>query len=1244
MLNRDTLLICCEIQDRCTALCSIFQKRYNILQAENIEQAAALLTQNACCISAVVIDLTSWERLSPEKLSQLRRIASNPDIPVLGVATSASPELQEELMNAGVRDIMNEPFSPRLLRRHLQNIVDLNLYRVHLDRFAKDQAAFLQRSNETIVETLSSIIEYRSLESGQHVQRIRRFTEILLKEVVRSYPEYNLDEDTIQIIASASTLHDIGKIAISDAVLKKPGPLTPEERREIQTHPIVGYRILEMLTGIVDDEYLYYARQIAYCHHERWDGCGYPNRLRGDEIPIFAQVVGLTDAYDALTSKRVYKDAYSQDEAADMILGGECGAFSPKLLECFQRVAEDFSDLAMEYRDGADLKEDEPMLPDLSQNGKPERDTLQFVQDKYQAVLHYLDATVLEMDMDESVYRIVYNPDPNLLVLNSVTSFENFTQIAMKNLIIPEEAAAMEDMIDHQIPAFFSDCLRRQHRDFHIKNFAGGEPYLYRMTLLRIDPIHSGRKRMLFIIQNVSSQETDDPEKYCDSVSDEFATLRAVDTLYSVRHDSHLTLYRCSDEMIALLGYTPDELQEEYHNHMAELIHPEDRARVFAQIDEQLSEGVEFVAEYRIRHKNGKYLWVLNKGRLFMEYEGNEYLHCLLLDISKSKAAEDVLQETLERQAIILAQTENVIFECNMEGGEAYFSEQWREMFGYELKSGDIRNQIFMEQHIHPDDLPLAASALYALKNGSPYEAVDVRIAKADGHYLWCQVRVTVQYDAMGEPLKMVGVIININEQKCSEEELKNRAERDALTGLLNKEAVKYYIETYLNSASSHGISALMVIDLDNFKQVNDQYGHMLGDTIITQSAHEIKRMFRSEDLVGRIGGDEFVVLMKNIPSLELLESRLNELIFVFATEVHARVPEANLGCSVGVALYPQHAVQYQDLLRQADQALYQAKAKGKNGYRIYEPGTSFTRSCEKRQAAAVSEEEQKAAFTIDKLMQYTFRQLYLSGNIEQTVDSVLRLVGRQMNVSRTYIFENDADNTSCSNTFEWCNDGITPEINNLQNLSYTEDLLQYEQNFNEQGIFYCPDIRALPEEQYNVLAPQGIKSMLQCAICDNGVFRGFVGFDECNSNRLWTQQQIDALIFFSEIISTFLLKKRIQQEIRHRAQNLTSVLENQKAWIYVIDPDTFKLLYVNQKTKMLDPGIAEGKFCYKCIMKQDQPCPNCPAMKLKTQPNDEQFIFNESLKLHVYSEATSIQWNGREAYLITCHEMKPKN
>lgn len=258
----------------------------------------------------------------------------------------------------GASDIIMKPFEPHVVKRRVQNAAELNRHRLHLEEMVEEQARKLRESREILMDALSSVIEHRSVETGQHVLRIRMFTKVLLEDVMKHYPEYELNERVITIIASAAALHDIGKISIPDAILNKPGRLTKEEFDLMKTHTEQGCEILSGLDRMDDKEYLRYAFLICRHHHERWDGSGYPDGLKGDGIPICAQAVGIADAYDALTTDRVYKKAIAPDEAFDMILHGECGAFSPKLLECFAHVRARFSELSKKYADGHSPKAD----------------------------------------------------------------------------------------------------------------------------------------------------------------------------------------------------------------------------------------------------------------------------------------------------------------------------------------------------------------------------------------------------------------------------------------------------------------------------------------------------------------------------------------------------------------------------------------------------------------------------------------------------------------------------------------------------------------------------------------------------------------------------------------------------------------------------------------------------------------------------------------------------------------------
>lgn len=231
--------------------------------------------------------------------------------------------------NSGVVSRTNDKDGGRYYtKRHLEELVKLQT------SVLEKQALELRRLNERIIETLSNVVEFRNLESGDHVKRVKAFTRILAERLAEAYPEYQLDKEAVDVITAAAALHDVGKIAIPDAILLKPGKLTAQEFEVMKTHTTKGCEIIAMLEEMQEGEYGRAGYEICRYHHERYDGNGYPEGLKGEEIPIAAQIVSLADVYDALISERCYKSAYTPAEAYDMIMRGDCGQFSPKLLSC----------------------------------------------------------------------------------------------------------------------------------------------------------------------------------------------------------------------------------------------------------------------------------------------------------------------------------------------------------------------------------------------------------------------------------------------------------------------------------------------------------------------------------------------------------------------------------------------------------------------------------------------------------------------------------------------------------------------------------------------------------------------------------------------------------------------------------------------------------------------------------------------------------------------------------------------
>lgn len=337
--NRETILIVDDSAMNRMLLSDILSDTYNIIEAEDGEQAIAILQQHASEISIVVLDMVMPKVDGFGVLEAMNENRWIQFLPVVSISTESSPEFVERAYSLGVTDFINRPFDELIVIRRVSNTIKLYAKQRKLTNMVANEIFEKERNGSLMITILSHIVEFRNGESGMHVINIGTLTEILLNQISKKDDRYYLPYAERDLIVKASALHDIGKISIPEEVLNKPGKLTDEEFEAMKQHTVIGYQMLSDL-GFQDEPLVKVSREITRWHHERYDGRGYPDGLKGDEIPLSAQIVSLADVYDALTSERVYKPAFSHEKAVQMILNGECGAFNPLLLECLVEAQE----------------------------------------------------------------------------------------------------------------------------------------------------------------------------------------------------------------------------------------------------------------------------------------------------------------------------------------------------------------------------------------------------------------------------------------------------------------------------------------------------------------------------------------------------------------------------------------------------------------------------------------------------------------------------------------------------------------------------------------------------------------------------------------------------------------------------------------------------------------------------------------------------------------------------------------
>lgn len=697
------------------------------------------------------------------------------------------------------------------------------------------------------------------------------------------------------------------------------------------------------------------------------------------------------------------------------------------------------------------------------------------------------------------------------------------------------------------------------------------------------------------------------------------------------RNDDKYTIVGANEGFFGMFGFTKDELEERFQSRFFSLIHPLDRQNFLIEVDRQLRKGDRLSLSYRVLCKDGSYKWTASSGQLFGD-EKEEQFFCIFLDLTEVRDAQEKLRLSLEHLEIIMNQSSDIIFEWDFATDAISLSPNWLERFGYapSYDAGLQREKILC--HFHPDDIEQMTALMEDIKNGAPNADIDVRICNAKEQYIWCRLRAGTQYDEENRPLRAVGTISDIDEEKRIMEDLRRRAELDALTGLYNHAEMEHRAEQYLEG-KPETVCAMFVIDVDNFKSVNDRQGHLFGDAVLAELAAAMKKLTRKSDVIGRIGGDEFAMFLKDLPSSQIAEEKARKLLKMFQQLFRREKQPIEVTCSIGLAIYPWDGNDYQALYHCADLALYQAKSRGKNRYARYDARSiEAVEQIGYSSLGAAIDSNQTANGKTGDLVNYVFQILYDTNNIDNAVEAILEIVGRRFDVSRAYVFENSADGKYTDNTYEWCNEGITPQKEYLQQYPF-ENVKGYEKLFLDNAVFYCRDIHALTPEQTALFESQGICSTLQCALYDGKKFRGFIGFDECTGLRMWNKEEIEMLSLIAQMLTTFLLKKREADRNEQIMDQLNTILDMQDAYIYAIRQDNYELLYLNQKTLRLDPSARTGMTCHKAFFGRSEPCESCPLTGATE-------VYNPQYDVWTRVQHSTMKWGDTSAYLINCADI----
>ncbi len=416
---------------------------------------------------------------------------------------------------------------------------------------------------------------------------------------------------------------------------------------------------------------------------------------------------------------------------------------------------------------------------------------------------------------------------------------------------------------------------------------------------------------------------------------------------------------------------------------------------------------------------------------------------------------------------------------------------------------------------VNKEDLPNFMLFCENMKSGI-VEPLEVRFNMLDGTERFYKLTYNVTVDKNGQPLYTIGKAIDINEQKS----LFQLSQTDQLTNCYNKVTAENLIKEAI-ATSRDGSHVMFIIDIDNFKAVNDNLGHHYGDMVLSGIAADLHAQFRTVDIIGRIGGDEFIVFVKNMRDLKIIEARAKGIARAFKNTYSGEHGEYKVSGSIGIALYNKDGDNFEDLYKAADKALFQSKLAGKDRYTFYThdlvDGTMKNRTMLDNATRIAN------SYFDTVLVSTIFNMINASTDTQMTIDAIMAFIGSRTNSDRCYLFETFDGGKTYDNTYEWCKDGIKPEIDNLKGLT-AEILSDFFEDSDGDGVLYSNDLTVLDSEgAYDLMADQGIKSFLHAQTYEKGYVKMFLGLDDCTNTRVWGEKDINSLVYAAKMISIFL-------------------------------------------------------------------------------------------------------------------------
>lgn len=607
---------------------------------------------------------------------------------------------------------------------------------------------------------------------------------------------------------------------------------------------------------------------------------------------------------------------------------------------------------------------------------------------------------------------------------------------------------------------------------------------------------------------------------------------------------NRLEIIHATDRFFSLMGYSRSEYLSLHISGSGSRITGEAfTAKLKEAVRNNNKAGDCFDFEYIAADKSGESKWLKAEGEINENAGGILTVTCAVTDITSCKPD---LKEWV-KLTTTASLSADMLFDFDMKTETVVFSKYRNGQLCSTITYTDFESEAKAKKLIYEDDLDTFERICDNMRLGHDSVIAELRLLNRDtGDYNWYKIQGRSITDDSGVSVRVIGTLLNISERKDAERRLIDKAERDPLTKIYNKATTRSLIKDYLRTDSRETLDALIIIDVDNFKQVNDSKGHLFGDSILVDLSQEMQDLFRTSDVVGRIGGDEFLVFLRGIKQRAHIESKAADICRIFELLYSGENGDKITG-SLGISVFPTDGDTYDELFRKADVALYSSKNEGKNCFTFYSEENDLSLETGEN-LIHVNRYKKDSALNVSnsvfdtEITDFAFDIMNKTRDVASAITLLLGKVGKHFNLSRVSILEAEDNSFSLKYTYQWCSKNTKPQLGEtvvLTEKQWSDVVSSYDNN----DIDFSPDTTENDgnEARFSLFDQMDTISALSCAITEYGEYKGCVCFNECFRHKVWSIDEVRTLKTISKIISSYLLKMRAFEKATTMVDKLTN-------------------------------------------------------------------------------------------------------